>query len=209
MRRLDLAVAVVVLALVGFAVARQLASRGEGDTAERPVAIGEALSPDIVLPVLDGETRRLGDAFGAKATILYAWSTTCPCIPFCEEKMKALHARFAPEAGYAWFAIAGEPTDTAEGIRQEMTSLGSFYPMLLDPTHRLCRPLGFDRAAMVAVLDGDGRLLFRGNLGDDLRHPTKLWLEGALEAVAAGRAPEPAETALAYGCTFSPPLAAP
>ncbi len=207
MRRLDLIIAAVVILLVAFAVVRQLTGGGEDPaTGPRTVGIGEALSPDITLTSLDGERVRLGDALGTKGTILYAWSTTCPCIPFCEDKMRELHARFGPGKGYTWFAIAGEPTETAEGIRQEMTSLRAFYPMLLDPSHRLCARVGFDRAAMVAILDPDGYLRFRGNLGDDLRNPTKIWLEGALEAIDAGLEPNPAETDIAYGCVFSVPI---
>lgn len=208
MRRLDLVIAAVVVLLVAFAVVRQLTPAPEDPTAgPRAIQVGEALSPDITLTSLDGERVRLGDGFGTRGTILYAWSTTCPCIPYCEDEMRELHARFSPEKGYAWFAIAGEPTETRDGIRQEMTSLQAFYPMLLDPSHRLCARAGFDRAAMVAVLDADGYLRFRGNLGDDLRNPTKIWLEGALEAIDAGLEPDPAETDIAYGCQFSAPIA--
>ena len=207
MRRLDLVIAAVVVLLVGYAVVRQLGPAEEPPgSPPRAIGIGEALSPDITLPSLDGGSVRLGDVLGRKATMIYAWSTTCPCMPFCEDRMRDLYGRFPPEQGYVWYAVAGEPTDTPEGIRQDMKSLDSFYPMLLDPSHRLCARLGFDRAAMVAVLDADGYLRFRGNLGDDLRHPTKLWLEGALDAIAAGREPDPAETDIAYGCEFSAPI---
>jgi len=210
MRRLDLAVAVLVVGLSTWAVVGQLTdgvpTGGPPDRAPA-LALGEAVDPDVVLRDLAGTRRRLGDFLGAKATVLYAWSTTCPCIPYCEDELKVLVGRYPGDAGVSWVGVAGEPTDTPEGVARAMRELGASYPMLLDPSHRVCGPVGFDRAAMVAVLDADGHLRFRGNLTDALKDPVHHYLADALAAVVAGRRPERPETPDAYGCEFSAPVA--
>lgn len=208
MRRADLIAAVVVVGLAAWAVIAQLTGSGESAPPLAPVlAVGEAVPPDLVLKDLDGVPQRLGDRFGEKATVLYAWSTTCPCVPWCEEELKDIYGRYGPEQGFSWIAIDGEPTDTVEGIRQTMREIDAFYDVLLDPSHRLCARMGFDRAAIVAVLDADGYIRFRGNPSDDLKDPQRWFLNEVLADVAAGKAPRLESTEATYGCEYSAPIA--
>ena len=207
MRRADLIAAAIVLALAVWAVVAQLTS-GDGPQApDVPVLeVSEALPLDVVLKGLDGEQHRLGDLLGEKGTVLYSWSTTCPCIPWCQDELNDIQSRYGPEQGIAWVAVVGEPTDTPEGIRATMEKIGATYTMVLDPSHRLCGRMGFDRAAIVAVLDADGYLRFRGNPSDDLKDPTRWFLNDVLEAVAAGKRPGIESTKIYYGCEFSEPI---
>jgi peroxiredoxin len=207
MRRVDLIAVVLVVGLAAWAVVLQFrAAEPLPPPASPTLEVGEAVPPDVVLTGLDGTPHRLGDLFGERATVLYAWSTTCPCIPWCEDELRAIAARHGPEQGFRWVAIAGEPTDTVEGIRETTEKLGSFYDVLLDPSHRLSAPMGFDRAAVVAVLDRDGYIRFRGNPSDRLKDPTRWFLNEVLDDVAAGRAPRLDHTELTYGCEFSAPV---
>ena len=80
------------------------------------------------------------------------------------------------------------------------------YFLLLDPTQRLCRQLGFREAAQFAVVDANGTLRFRGTFDDDLKHPTRTYLPEALDAVLGGRDPwQPPPPAEKYGCPFGAP----
>lgn len=211
MRRIDLIATVVVIALAAWAVTAQFGGGGEeGGVPPRvevpAIEIGTAAPTDVALRDLDGKAHRLGDRFGEKATILYSWSTTCPCIPWCEDELQDIFARYGPKQGIEWVAIAGEPTETNEGVRQTLEKLQAPYGLLLDPTHRLCRPLGFDRAAIMIVLDPEGVVRFWGNPSDRLKDPTRWFLNEVLEDVAQGRTPEARETELTYGCNFSKAL---
>ena len=79
------------MALAAFAVVSQLSSGPAQPNAEgfvRPIGLGEALDPDVTLRDLEGRPRRICDLYGSTATILYSWSTTCPGIPACEERMR-------------------------------------------------------------------------------------------------------------------------
>jgi len=207
-RRKDIVIAGVIIALCAWAVWRQI----DADPLEpyeksfvRTIGVGEALDPDVTLVDIGGERRRVGDWFGSKATVLYSWSTTCPCIPVCEERLREVYVEYGPEEGVTWIGVAGEPTDTGSGVLHHMASIRAFYKMLLDPYQRLCTRLGFDRAAVVAVLDADGYLRFRGNVTDDLKKPLRNYLAEVLPAVVAGERPPVAETELSYGCEFSAP----
>jgi hypothetical protein len=122
-----------------------------------------------------------------------------------EALIREASGRFGPEAGVAWVGVAGEPSDTARGVLGELTRLGATYGMLLDPYQRLSARLGFDRAAVLAVLDGDGYLRFFGNPSDDLKDPQRNYLLEVLPAIVAGHRPPLERTDLAYGCEFSDP----
>ncbi len=135
--------------------------------------------------------------------MLYAWSTTCGCVPTLHEGLSDLEARFGEAQGVAWIAIDGEPKDRAEAIRARQTEVGSRYRVLLDPTHRLCQVLGFDRAAVIAVLDGDGYLRWWGNPTDRLYEPTRHDLAEALPALLAGEPVPASQREPTYGCAFS------
>ncbi len=205
-------IAGVIVALCAWAVIRQFGT----DPLEpyekafvRTIEVGEALNPDVTLLDTGGERRRVGDGYGAKATVFYSWSTTCPCIPVCEDALREAYVKFGPEQGVVWIGVAGEPTDTSSAVLDKMTFLRSFYEMLLDPYQRLCTRLGFDRAAVLAVLDGDGYLRFRGNVSDDLKDPQRNYLLEVLPAIVAGTKPPLEETDLAYGCEFSDPQPCP
>jgi hypothetical protein len=206
MRRADLLVAVVVLGLAGWAVAARLSAPPPPRAPASPVlAIGGAVPADLVLGSVDGERHRLGDLFGPKATVLYSWSTTCPCIPWCEDELTDIAGRYDAAKGVTWVAIDGEPTDTVEGIHVRMKEVGAFYDVLLDPTQALSRRMGFDRAAIVAVLDAEGRLRFRGNPSDRLKDPKRWFLNEVLADVVAGKEPSITHAEPTYGCEFSPP----
>lgn len=201
-----------VVALCAWAVIAQLSTGPDEPTASElwpAIQVGEALDPDVTLFDVGGERRRVGDGYGRAATIFYSWSTTCPCIPICEEMLQETRARFGPEQGVRWYGVAGEPTDTPGSVRGGMKEISAFYEMLLDPYHRLSARLGFDRAAVLAVLDGDGYLRYRGNISDDLTAPERNYLLEVLPAIVAGERPPFTETELAYGCEFSDPQPCP
>ena len=80
------------------------------------------------------------------------------------------------------------------------------YFMLLDPTQRLCKQLGFREAAHFVVLDGNGTLRFRGTFDDNVKHPTQAYLPQAIDAVLAGKpVANPNRIVPGYGCPFGAP----
>ncbi len=221
--RADIVIAGVIVVLCAYAVAAQLGfdPLGSEETIE-PIAIGEVLDPDLVLNYVDKNPKpvALGNWYGEKATVFYTWSVPCPCVEHLEPRMRSVFSRFGKDQGVAWIAVDGEPLDRPEtyviapgtkdeeerlGIMTKMGRIYAFYKMLLDPEQQLCRRLGFSDACQVAVLDGEGRLRYRGSIDHDYYKGKGEYLEAALRSVLAGRPVEPAERPWVYGCGFSDP----
>jgi hypothetical protein len=170
--------------------------------------VGEAVE-DVVLDDLLGKPRRLTEWLGERATILYSWSATCPCVGECDRRIAPLFHALRAEHGekaVRWIAVAGAAEDTPEVVLETMGLLRAPYRMLLDPRQRLTGRLGLRSAAHVAVLDGHGYLRYRGTIDDDLKAPTRDFLAGAVKAVLEGRRPDPEEFDVeGYGCPFGEP----
>jgi Redoxin len=209
--RADITVAAIVILLAGYAVAVQLGSdpfASEAPEVIEPIDVGERLEVDFTLSDVDDvpKPRNLMAWYGTRATVLYTWSVPCPCVDKVEERLRTLHARYdRRNAGVEWVALAGEPNDTREMVRRKLEHLQAFYRLLLDPDQRVCRRLGLVQAAMVAVLDGDGRLVYRGAIDADYEHGHAEFLAEALAAVVEGRPVPVPERPWVYGCEFNVP----
>jgi hypothetical protein len=207
----DIVVTIFLVAACALAVLWQLEAGPFAEDPPAPIAplrLGERLEVDFTLP--DGgdppQPRNVMALFGERATVLYSWSVPCPCIQHVEPRLQALGARLDGEqAGVAWVAIDGEPEDAPEAVRAKMAAIEAFYPILRDPQQRLCRRLGLLQACQVAVLDGEGRLVYRGSVDGDYDDGQAEHLQEALAAVVAGRAPPVAERGHVYGCAFADP----
>lgn len=224
MKRADLWIAGLVVGLSAWAVWAQVGSDpvGEALTRQGPLKleIGAPLEDQDVTNYA-GAKFRLHSELGTKATVFYAWSITCPCVDFVDDRLLPVIERFKPE-GVAFVAVAGDSSDSAAGVASRlMASWGTPrdgklrtagglppYKMLYDPTQRLCKQLGFREAAQFVVVDGNGIVCYRGTFDDDLKKPTVAWLPDAIEDVVAGRSVAvPLRPIPGYGCPFGIPPA--
>jgi hypothetical protein len=215
MRRLELFIAGSIVGLSAWAVAAQVGSEPVGETVPpREVMrldIGDSLDDqDVTGP--SGSTLQLHALLGKKATVFYSWSIHCPCVGVVNKRLLPVIQRWKPE-GVAFLAVAGEPKDSREKVAEKLVFMwaGLDQPlpphgMLLDPSQRLFRKLGFREASHFAIVDANGALRYRGTFDDDLKKPTRTFVPEALEAIAAGREPEHARhTVAGYGCLFGEP----
>ena len=88
------------------------------------------------------------------------------------------------------------PRDSFEAMRQRVEADGGWpAPYLRDETQEVARAYGAVKTPDVFVVD-EGRVRYRGAPDADYEDPSHdaAWLRGALDAVLAGRDPEPAET---------------
>lgn len=222
LRRYDLLLAAGIIAMGAWAVWAQVGKDPVGAALEaqepRRLEMGDPLEDQEVVSG-SGTKLRLHALFGTKATVFYSWSTTCPCVGDVNERLVQLIQRLKP-LGVAFLAVAGDAKDTPERVAEQLMGSWSqpklfeaakngglpLYGMLLDPTQRLCKQLGFREAAHFAVVDANGQLRYRGTFDDNLKKPTKAFLPDALDAILAGRAPEQATRNVAgYGCPFGQP----
>jgi peroxiredoxin len=198
--RADLVVLAAIVAGSAYAVVWQSRPPEAPADAVAALGIGEE-AEDFVLTDVGGETRNLAAwTKGKQATVLYFWSTTCPCVATYEKRLKPLMKEFGPK-GVEFVAIDGHPDDTKDLVLQAMVDLRAEYRMLLDPTQKVVRRFGVTKATEAVVLDARKRVRYRGGIDDSIAKPTKPYLRDALVAVLEGRSPDPA-TAETEGCPF-------
>jgi peroxiredoxin len=167
-------------------------------------AIGDRVPP-FTLPDTTGAPNELD---GAPATVLVFTCNHCPYALAWHDRIITV-ARDYAERGVRVLAINPNdaeryPRDSLEQMRARVER-GEFDGVryLRDESQEVARSYDAKTTPDVFVLDGDGVLRYRGAPDADHDDPSQNadWLRGGLDAVLAGRAPDPAETA-PVGCSI-------
>jgi len=169
------------------------------------IEIGEPV-PEFDLPAAGGGSHALS-ADGAPATLVYWTCNHCPYALAWHERMVALAADYAAK-GVRTLAINSNdsdshPADSFEAMAERVREDGGWnHPYLHDADQSVAREWGAEKTPHLFVLDSEMRLRYCGAPDSDYEDPSQnaAWARAALDAVLAGRDPDPAETA-AVGCT--------
>jgi hypothetical protein len=140
---------------------------------------------------------------GAQLTVIEFFSSHCPCQSAHDARLLALHARFA-ERGVRFVPIDSEATATPDADRSEAAARHYPFPIVSDPDGKLADALGASWATFTVVIDGAGRVRYRGGIDSDKSHLTddaEPWLENAIDSLLSGRDPALSETK-ALGCAL-------
>lgn len=170
------------------------------------IAIGDP-APGFRLPTTDGGDASLDDARDAPAVVVAFWCNHCPYVRAWEERFNDI-AREYSDRGVVTVAICANdatthPADSFDNMLVRASEQRYVFAYARDEDQAVARAFGAERTPEVFVLDGDRRVAYHGAIddatepGDAARHH----LRDALDAVLAGRAPDPAETA-PVGCTI-------
>ena len=152
--------------------------------------------PGFELPATDGSTHSPG---GAPTAVVF----TCNHCPYALAWHDRLLAVARDYEGRARVLLVNPndaeryPRDSLEAMRGRVAADGGWpAPYLHDESQQVARDYGAEKTPDVFLLDGDGRLRYRGAPDADYGDPSQdaAWLRGALDAVLAGREPEPSET---------------
>ena len=159
--------------------------------------------PDVVVKDLKGADRALSTVKGKAGTVLYFFSADCPCVEAVQMRLHEVLLKYQKQ-GIEFVAIDGSPDDTAKDALDKAADVRMvFMRILSDPEMKLVRAVGVVGATDCAVLDAEGRLVYRGTLDDDLVKPTTPYLAPVLEALVTGKEPPFRESAKkSYGCPF-------
>lgn len=158
------------------------------------LAIGDT-APSHELPDTDGNRHALHED-GATTVVVF----TCNHCPYA----LAWHDRLASVADdYEVRFLAVNPNDAErypgdsyEAMQNRVAEEGWTIPYLHDEDQEAARAFGAKTTPDVFVLDGEGRLRYRGAPDADHRDPSQnaTWLREALDAVLAGQEPARTET---------------
>jgi peroxiredoxin len=187
-------------------------------TAPGAVAAGDAAraevgkpAPDFALKDLDGKDVRLS-SFKGKVVVLEWFNPGCPFVDKSHAKGSLKEtARKHTKNGVVWLAVnsaaPGKQGHGVEANREGAKKYGMEHPILVDESGDVGKKYGATNTPHMFVIDDKGTLVYRGAIDNspdgEGEAPTggKLvsYVDEALSAIAAGKAPATAETK-AYGC---------
>lgn len=155
------------------------------------IAGGEDATAPASLKGLDGKPVVVVDAGSKKAVVLFFVSPYCPTSNKFGPEMAAIEADFVGDFNFRY--IHSESSVTAADILQHASMMGFESPVLDDTAQVLAKKLGAKITPEVFVLDGAGKVLYRGRINDLYLGPMKRQreikthdLRDALEAIKAG-----------------------
>ena len=166
-------------------------------------------APDFSLPECDGGTVRLSDVLGKKALLVIFMCNHCPYVKHVAEQLQLLTDHYMP-LGVSVVAINSNdadayPDDSPEAMAQEKAQRGYGFPYLYDADQQVARAYAAACTPDFFLFDGDGKLVYRGQL-DASRPKTEIPVTGsdlraAIDAVLSGAAPS-AEQRASLGCNI-------
>lgn len=182
-----------ILGLVGFLLGPAFA-----------LAAGEELPSALLerrFPSTDAEVQSLEEIRGDNPFLVVTFfSASCPCQRAHDPRLLELVEAFGDRV--AFVSVDAEANSSLAIDRREKEERGYPFPILSDPQGHLADALGARFATHSVVIDGDGRVRYRGGIDSDrsrLRADAKLHLRDALRALLAGGEPERRETKV-FGC---------
>jgi hypothetical protein len=159
---------------------------------------------------LDGKMHTPFAQTGKKATILIFVLPDCPVSNAYAPEIKRICSDYEPKK-VAAFIVHADPDVTIEQAKKHAKAFGYTSPVVLDPLHRLVKPAGVTMAPEVAVVAGDGKVLYRGRIdnlyaGYGKRRPavTEHDLRDALDAILQAK-PVASPTTKVIGCYLPDP----
>jgi peroxiredoxin len=154
------------------------------------------------LTSIDGQPYRLSD-YAGRIVVLDFWSAQCPWSQHYDAWLAEQARRWAAQ-GIHLLAVAANVDEDTALIAAIAAERGLSFPILLDPGCCVADAYGAETTPHIFVIDRAGRLAYRGAIDDRSfrqRTATRRYLSDALEALLAGRLPNPAETP-PYGCAL-------
>jgi peroxiredoxin len=200
--------------LIAFALLALLAAGcSEEPTAnaqERAVLALGATAPSrtVRMKNVDGREITIDSVRGRRGTLVIFTCNHCPYAQRWESRIVTLGNRFR-EQGVGVIAVNPNdpteyPSDAFEPMQARAREAGMQFPYVVDATSDVARAYGATRTPEAFLFDARWRLVYHGAIDDNASEPDQVqsrYLEDALTAVAAGRAPAVAQSR-AVGCSI-------
>jgi len=138
-----------------------------------------------------------------QVVVLVAWNTRGPGSAAYVARLNTLSKRYQPKKGekhkVVFYGLASNHFETLDGLKQARKKTKLNFPILLDPGGQIAKRVKTFSTPMALVIDAKGVLRYRGAIDDDpqgekRRGKRQLFLQGAVDAVLAGRRPAPNKT---------------
>ena len=166
-------------------------------------------APDFKLQnAVDGEWFSLSDLADAKGTIVIFTCNTCPYSVMYEDRIIALHERYADQ-GYPVVAINPNDPEVQSGDSFEMMKERAYekafpFNYLFDEKQEVFPAYGATRTPHVFLLDNERVVQYIGAIDNNAKNAdavTEMYIDSAIKALKDGKSPDPNFTK-AIGCTI-------
>lgn len=155
-----------------------------------------ALGERPALPAAIGAARKEG-----RPLVMHFANPRCRCSKFVLEHVRGLRARFD---GAADFLTVLETESDPVAAEAEIRAMHLGMPGVVDLKGEVSTAMGVYGTPQAVILDGEGRLYYRGNYNQSRFCPQESteYVRLALTALAGGRAlpPLPKEAGIPFGC---------
>jgi peroxiredoxin len=161
--------------------------------------VGDVVPAWTDLPGANGRTHSWSDVADRDAVVVVFTCNSCPYAIDYEDRLNDLAARHAgPQSRVAVVAINSNriPADTLPAMKLRAEEKRFRFPYLFDESQSVARSFGAVRTPEWFVLDRERRIVYMGAM-DDSPKPADVgrrYVDDAIAAVLAGKAPEVAET---------------
>lgn len=177
------------------------------ETATEGLKVGD-IAPDFKLKGVDGEMYSLEKFANAKGYIVTFTCNHCPFSVMYEDRLIALHNKYAP-MGYPVIAINPndpevQPEDSFEKMIERAEAKAFPFVYLLDEGQEVYPKYGAERTPHIFLLDNTRKVRYIGAIDDSARDAsavTNRYVEDAIAAMEMGKEPETTFTK-AVGCTI-------
>ena len=171
-------------------------------TAGAEVELGSA-APDFKAVDQNGVEHSLS-GYSGKAVVLEWTNQDCPYVKrhYSADTMEKLAKQLGAKE-VVWLAVNSTHSNTSEATKAWQAEQGFDYPTLQDAEGKLGRLYGARTTPHMFVIDAQGKLRYQGAIDDNPRgrkDDAVNYVNGAIGALLAGAAPDPAETQ-PYGCS--------
>ena len=170
-------------------------------------APGQVIGDFELQDVNSGRPHRLSQHRGRVLVIVFV-GTSCPVGELYIGRLAELATTYRSK-GVNFVAINSNASETIAEVAQHAREAGVTFPVLKDPENRVADQLLAERTCETLVLDGQGRLRYRGAIdnqygrGTRRSEPTHNYLVDAISAVLEGRQVAPKITQV-VGCPIEP-----
>ncbi len=166
------------------------------------------VAQDFSLLNVDGKKVSLADYKEAKGFVITFTCNHCPYAVFYEDRLIELNNKYAP-LGYPVVAIMPndpevKPADSYNNMKLRADEKGFTFPYLYDEGQKIYPIYGATKTPHVYLLDRDRVVQYIGAIDDSPKDEAEVeetFLADAIEALIAGKKPDPATTK-AIGCSI-------
>lgn len=157
-------------------------------------------APDFTLKDLSGKPYTLSDLRG-NLVILNFWSAECPWAKRTDEKLMPLVQEW--DQGINLLPIASNANEEPVMLKQ-VAEERNLPVVLHDKNQRVASLYAVQATPHIFLVDEEGIVRYQGAFDDVTfrqKTPSQQYLRDALDAILAGRQPDPAQTP-PYGCAI-------